>query len=723
MVRLRGTLRPLLVAQVIIALALFTICFDIPVARQIVGFVCISFVPGFLISKILRLSWKTSADMILFSVALSVAFLMFVGLFINASHFVLGVPKPLSEPALAITIGVVLEAMCLIAYWRGGPTNRFPPLAHSRHLLRASLFIIIPILAILGAWLTRSSILLLMAVAIALLPVLITLSKRAIPIELFPFVLFIVAVSLLLHVQLVSPHLTGWDVFDEYYAFNLAKSNSFWSPSISFATSFLHQDYLLTYNAMLSVTILPATYSALLNTQGEWIFKIVYYILFALVPVSLYQTYGQKFGKLTTFLAVFYFTIVPRFYHEERRQMIGELFYALLILLTIRGDLKGRKKLLLWIVFAASLVVSHYSLSYVYLYSIAFAFCFISLMKFAGRSVTVRELTGGRYVLLFFLMCFSWYTYVSAAPSNVFWGFIDNVSGSFFVDLLNIESRGVAVSSAISRPFSSLHALEQFDVIVSKLPYFFILAGLVLFFRKYKQRDFDWEYALMAAANALIVLMVLVVPQFGPSFEPERFYHVSLFFLAPLCIVGGRESIMFVLRPFRKVVRPIGAALIVLSLLLSVIYLFRVGFINEIAGEAPVSESISFMRMKTSKDNDTKVRFYEPYVPEQDVFGAIWLSKMAREGSDIYADYTASLNVLRAYGMVMLDWEHVLTNRTNVQSSGYIYLRSLNVQGLMRDRSHKFAFLEINGVRNSLDRTNRVYSNGLTQILGSIDLP
>ncbi|MEM2704219.1 MAG: hypothetical protein QXR45_13800, partial [Candidatus Bathyarchaeia archaeon] len=56
---------------------------DIPVFRQFLGFMCLSFVPGFLILKLFKLEELNQAEAIILNTGLSLAFLMLFGLLIN----------------------------------------------------------------------------------------------------------------------------------------------------------------------------------------------------------------------------------------------------------------------------------------------------------------------------------------------------------------------------------------------------------------------------------------------------------------------------------------------------------------------------------------------------------------------------------------------------------------------------------------------------------------
>jgi uncharacterized membrane protein len=716
---MKDSLIPILATQ----FAMFTaVTLDIPIMRQIIGFVCISFIPGFLILQILRLNFKSGANTVLFSVGLSIAFLMFVGLFVNELYPLVGISKPLSTLPLFVSISTILFAMSFISYRKRNLTDdSFLSIPSLSQVLLASLLTGVPLLAIIGGWLTNSFLLLLMVAVISILVILIIFSKRLIPSELFSFVLLVIAVSLLLHRESVSNYFMGWDVFTEYHVFRITASNSLWNATIPFTNIFASN-----FNAMLSVTILPSIYSSLLNIQGEWVFRVIIPLLFSLVPIALYQVFQQQFGKPTAFLSAFYFITFTRFYTlGAARQMMGEIFLALLILLMVSKDIVPTKRQILLIIFGFSLIVSHYSLSYIYLFCISITWFFMSLIekrKFTSQFAGTRRTISGGFVIFFFTMTLFWYIYVSISPFKTILNLTNNISSHFFADFLNPTARGETISEFVNPILSSLSLAYKIDSLVNKIPYFFIVVGIIDFFRHHEERRFEWEYAFMVAANASILLMVLVIPHLAPAFLVDRFYHVTLFFLAAFCILGGKTLFGWILRPLRARAKPQRSSRHVnlrpVCVLFVIIFLFKVGFVFEVLGDVPYSTSLSFTRMKASNDYEIKANFYTYYVPEQDVVSATWLSKVATS-SKIYADMISSEKVLRSYGMVILEWKYILSNDSKIERNTYIYLRYLNVvDGVFIDPEGRLS--NITGFSHVFNITNKIYSNGDSEIYRSL---
>ena len=120
-----------------------------------------------------------------------------------------------------------------------------------------------------------------------------------IPKKLYPLAVFVIAISLLYHSSLISMHLVEWaDGSFEYWISNKTVINSIWDPTTYGAC-----------NAMLSLTILAPLYSIISNMSITWVFKIVYSLLFSLVPLGLYRVFQKQTNDKIAFLSCFFFIV------------------------------------------------------------------------------------------------------------------------------------------------------------------------------------------------------------------------------------------------------------------------------------------------------------------------------------------------------------------------------------------------------------------------------
>jgi uncharacterized membrane protein len=686
------------------AATIAAIILDIPIARQIMGFFYTSFIPGFLVLRILGLNPKSRINTVLLSLSLSMAFLMFVGLIVNTLYPLLGISKPLSIIPLSVTIGTALLIMTLLGYRRDDSEHSFslPPVGH---ILRIAPLIGVPLLAIFGAMLASSPILLMFVLAVLVLVVVTIFSERIIPAELYAVVILVIAVSFLFHSEFTSQYLQGWDVLGEFYVFRLTSINSLWNPQ-AIPLPVLP---LLDYNAMLSVTILPTIYSNVLNIQGEWVFKFGYLLIYCFVPVSIYQTYKQGFGKSIAFLSAFYFALFPRFYSEERRQIIGELFLVLLIFTILDRNITQRNRKTLLCIFGAALVVSHYSISYIFVFCVLSAWIVVAIIRRLHKNDSgEKQAINTGLVFLILTFNITWYTFASPSVNQTFFEFADHIVTTFTTGFLSVGSRGETVSEFVAPSLGNMTLAYKADYVINKIPYFLIIIGFVALARYYRRMKIQLEYLPMVLSNVSILLLALAVPSFAPAFLAHRFFHVSLLFLAPVCIYGGATLLDWVLKRFVDTERARIASLRAICILLALILLFKTGFVYEVTGDVPISRYIGFTRMKTSDSSTTKAGLYESYIPVQDVYSATWLSRVTSNDSKTYADETASEHVLRAYGLRIIEWKFLLTNETIIQPDAYVYLRYLNTQGVFTEYG-KFSNTSV--IYNQLDLADKIYSD------------
>jgi len=105
----------ILILQVIVYFVVYS---DIPTARIILSFLYLMFVPGIVILKLLKLRGLDLVEKVFFSVVLSIAFLMFIGVIINEIAR-LAIADPLSLNLLVFSINTTILIMSLLVASRG----------------------------------------------------------------------------------------------------------------------------------------------------------------------------------------------------------------------------------------------------------------------------------------------------------------------------------------------------------------------------------------------------------------------------------------------------------------------------------------------------------------------------------------------------------------------------------------------------------------------------
>ena len=729
---------------------------QIPILRQLIGFIYLTFVPGILILRILKLHKLGNIETLLYTFGLSIATLMFTGLLMNTIYPFLGISGPISATPLIITISIVVLALCVLSYVRDKDFSD-PSYIDVRDIISPPVLFLcmIPFLAVFGTYLVNfydNNILLMFLIVIIALIVILIAFDKFIPNRLYSLAIVMIALALLFHGSLISNYLRGWDIHTEYFISNLIKMKSFWDMTIPNNA-----------NAMLSIVMLAPIYSNILNMDLTWVYKIIYPFLFSMVPLGLYPVFRRQTDGKTAFLSCFFFVSVYIFFSEMlglARQQIAELFLVLLILLMIDKNMDKIKRSFLFIIFGISLAVSHYGLSYIYMFYLISAWLILVFMdspaaqrltdnfftkfsrykrdKFPGNqnSLNSKDKTvSSTFVLLFVVFALTWYMYLSSSSAFNAIVYIGNhIAGNIFTDFLNPEVVQ-GLNLIIGETVSPLHNVTKYLYLLTN---FFIAIGIITLMLKYKKMNFREEYVVFSVISFAICFGSLVVPYFSSAINTTRLYHITLFFLSPFCIIGGvivfrilSEALISTLHRFflrstsRYNYTNLQTPYKLLSIFLVMFFLFNSGFIYEVANDIPTS-ILSINRYEES-NIIVKDSFSQTISREQNVFSAKWFSKYGDRNIKIYADYISEEQVLRSYGMMY--WKiypssiSLLNKEAVIYHNAYVYLRYINVvDGIVREYLSGIGELPYSSIFNLLEirpllkEGNKIYTNGGSEI-------
>lgn len=685
---------------------------NIPIARQAIVFACLIFIPGTIILKALRLDELHLVEKVVFSVGFSIVFLMIVGLVINEIGG--SRARPLSELPLMLVLDGALISMFVLGYLTN-KEYKFPwitDLKLSPSITSAIPFALLPILSIVGAiWVNAygdNRVLLFLIATIAVLFAFCALSEKVLPVKLYPFALFSIAIALLFHYSLISSYVIGPDIQLEYYSFRVTQDAAHWSSVIRNIWDYTYGRF----NSMISITILPTILSNLLNLNATWTLKIVYPIIFSFVPLSLYQLWQTFMGKKAAFVTTFFFMAQLTFYTDMlalAREMVAELFFVLLLFVLLNNKMKLVSRKLCFIIFSTGLVLSHYSMSYIFLFYILLVLILLFLVKRPSTTITLSM------VAFFFGIMFSWYIFTSSSgafTSLVTFG--DNVYNDLG-GFLSIESRGSGVMRGLGLE-SSPTPLNTASRIFAYATQFLILVGFIVEITgRTKKRartpaTTSPEYMAFSTMNIALLALLILVPGLALTMRIERFYHILLFVLAPFCVLGAQKLVSFV-----STSKTESKTIVLLLVILIPYFLFQTSFIYEVTG----SRSQSIPLSRNHMDRFLLFNNYG-YIDEQSVSGVEWmsdhlnLSDTSITGAPLSADLISTTYVLTSYGMYRGELD-ILSRNTVIRSGEAVYLSSYNViDGKFRDSSGTLK--NITDISSLLDKLNKLYSNGASEI-------
>lgn len=640
----------------------------IPIIRQVIGFIYLIYVPGILILRLMKLHNLGNIETILYTVGLSITTIMFVGLFANTVFPIIGILKPISINPLIISMSFLILILSVLCYFNDNYFPRSDRINSKIMSYNPVLFLfLVPFVSIFGAHFVNfynDSIFVIFTILLIVLIVFLVLFDIFILKESYPLAIYIIALSLLFHQSLISTHITGWDIQHEYYISNLVIANSFWDSSLYFNT-----------NAMLSIVMLVPIFSKICSMDPIWVLKLIYPLIFALVPLGLYKVFQKQTNNKIAFLSCFFFVSINTFYVEMTalaRQQIAELFVVLLILLMINKKINKVPQTFLFIIFGFSLVVSHYGLSYIYLFSFIFAWFLLGMSKSDALNKLVNYLCfkfsfqkynhsiGNIFIfnrsyqsiismslmLLFIVFTLSWYIYNSSSSAFNSIVYIGNhILSRIFLDFLDPNaSQGLYMLSIETH--STIHHINK---IINYLNQIFIIIGVIYISLKKEKIKFEKDYVAFSLVYLSLLFASVLVPFFAASLNISRVYQISLLFLAPFSVIG-------MLVVFRKTCdfmniswtdQSLKKYLKICSIYFVMFFLYQVGFVYQVTEGSSCSIAL-----------DTEYDY--PTYNEQEVLGADWLYDVKGVNYSIYADVYRSL----------------LLNGFNWGSSNSFYLKS-----------------------------------------------
>lgn len=361
----------------------------------------------------------------------------------------------------------------------------------------------------------------------------------------YPYATFIIGLALLFQTTLMSNGLVGTDIHTEYYYYQLA-FNDGWNPAIPHC-----------YNSAFGTVIIAPFITKVFHISGYWIYKAIYPFLFAFVPLLLFLIFKKQFGDKVALLSVFFFLAVPVWSLEMiglPRQMLGELMLVVCAYLIIISNWRLRVKVPLLGASAVLGAMFHYVMGPTILLYLGVST--VVLLFFKRRSFPVKWLAIVTSVML--IASIGWFGWAaSGVPleslSGVITQQVPQVSQGIPQEVPQetvlpptrtnsegniIEQQTPLIRAAFGLDFAGASILgKAFRVFQFGTQLLLIVGCLYLFV---KRKKYNPEYLGFAGAGALLMLTLILVPEFITTIGTTRAYHLALLFLAPALVLGGQ---------------------------------------------------------------------------------------------------------------------------------------------------------------------------------------
>ncbi|RLA95290.1 MAG: hypothetical protein DRG25_00610 [Deltaproteobacteria bacterium] len=711
-----------------------SILLNIPIFRQVLGFTFFTIIPGLIILYILKLDKLGLTEKIVLSVGLSISFLMFTGLLINWIYPVFGCVTPLSTNSLIISLSLILLIMTLFAYLRSRTTS-FTNLNDLNLNTKEKVFLLLPVffplLSIVGMHImnTRDDNIMLMTL-LFLIPahaIFIVAKHDQVSDKVYPPIILLTSISLVLLLGLRSNHIIGADIHTEYYLFQQTFRSGKWQIFIN-----------TPLDACLSISILPTIYQSFLNIDSEYLFKVLYPTLVSILPLVVYLISKKYMNNPYAFLASLFFMAQDFFLWAAYcpRTILAILFFALSIMVLIHDDLTDFNKKILFVIFAASCIVSHYSTTYI--------FFFVLLLTWLGMRIIPRIIAARRKLIvpatsqgsdppnegrefapyprlrthitignvaLFFAMLFLWYSQVTGVAFNCGVNFITTTLRSlqeFFI----LESRGSGVASAFGVGLATKTIPQQITFVFSWLTIAFIAIGVLSTLFKCRHwvafsaerggkaseflvQKFDAEFFSFSLACSAILVASVALPNVFKGYAMDRTWCQMMVVLSPFFVLGG-----IIVARFLRIRWTYLAILIVLV----PYFMCNTGTMYQLFG---VPRAITL----NSEGQEYDILF----VHEQETYAAKWLKGYADNRNKIYADYYGGSRLISQGGIRHSVYPRAFIEEGKPLEEGYIYLRYCGVvDGKLMDRN--YVWHDITDYKDEFAKRELIYNNGGSEI-------
>lgn len=299
-----------------------------------------------------------------YSVALSCLVMMLVGLALSVIGPTVGLDKPLTLDPLVAALAASTAALAAGA------------VARSRQIMKLNVALpaglqawamtiagaLLPIGAIGGAFILNNGgsgwLALATLAGLSLYALWQVWFKPTVLQNLYPYAVFCMSLALVLANSMRGWFITGHDVLQEWQVFQLTATHSIWSMN-------LLQN---AYTACLSITILPTVLAKVTGMPDAYVYKLLFQLIFALVPTVIYVTAARFLPRRVAFLSALVYISFPTFFTDMSmlgRQEIAFAFFALILMAAFDKRLPRRATSILIFTLALGMILSHYSTSYV----------------------------------------------------------------------------------------------------------------------------------------------------------------------------------------------------------------------------------------------------------------------------------------------------------------------------------------------------------------------
>ena len=379
---------------------------------RVVTVLLLAILPGQLLLRALRVPAASIRRYITYLPCASVAVLIASSLVVDLVGPLLRVHEPLRRWPLLIVLDLALPALARLGH-RAAP---YCELRISELIGQVRCFwpLLLPLASVVAAARLDNGDGNLLAfavlIAVAIMIPTCTLAANRLHRSHTNLILYGSGLALMLLTSMRSSYVIGFDINSEYFDLHQTVVNGFW-----------HLGHLNPYEAMLSLTVLPASLHALIGGQDIWIFKLGYPALFAFFPVAVFELGTRFLSRRAAFVAAAIVIVQAYFFQQQpeiARQELALLIFAGIMGALLDSSLGRRPQLGLVSVLGVTLVVCHYSTTYIAIF-LCISACFLAVTVARRKHAPLPVLPWLVSALVMSVSALIWYVPATHSGSNV----------------------------------------------------------------------------------------------------------------------------------------------------------------------------------------------------------------------------------------------------------------------------------------------------------------
>lgn len=610
----------LLLAYLGLGFSFFFNGFFPPYLQTIIGFTIVLIIPGYLLCTILSIDFNQPIVNVIVILGISYTFATLSGLILSIigekTNFI-----AISFNSLLLYYSICIGFLLILIILKGSKT----PIIFNKDILfdklTLSLILIVPTSSIVCSIILNIFNIpyfsIIFFICLSFLPFFYNYKKYHV------VLIWITAFSILISYHLVSNYLWGWDIHNQFYFANLVKQSGFWDPHIP-----------NNLNSLLSIVIAAPIFSILMNLDLVWIFKIIFPFILSSIPVLVYLISKNQFkDEKIAFFSAFIYIFFYGFFKDMVDKQFVALFFLLLFIFIISQECNFQTKLIAFLS-SMMIILSHYGVSWILLFSLTFLCVIIGfLKKFFNSNFDSRPWPLAFITTIFLLILIYWELVVSQGMTFNNIVYAGNIISDHIFEIFQPDARSGILYLQSGSNSTVWLAYKFFNLLLV----IFIAVGIIfLIFSLLKRKIIikGIPYGVIAVCFFLF-LVTQTILTFGLGMD--RILQIVLPILSPFAVIGFIKIFEFF--PINVINQKImkNQSLKLFAIFLCLLFLFNAGIIHELTGN-PLAYSIAInknptwhlyspdeifaLRFLKSTDNNIQIAIFNP-----------WFGIKSREGT------------------------------------------------------------------------------------------